>query len=774
MAEGDKDPTPAVPAADEPSAEPTTDAATPVDPREVPAGERTTVPTATPSEADPTRRSPAVRAEDGDRPGWWRLSRREMLGLGLGGAAAGALGLAVGFLGGRRYERRTRHVPSRDEAFNPSAFLAIATDGTVHVWVTRSEMGQGVATSLPQIVADELEADWRAVRIHQAPASPVYGNQLTVGSASIRTMYGELRQAGAVARAMLVQAAADTWEAPADDCFAADGAVVHRPSGRRLPFGALATRAADVPMPADAPLKASADFRLIGRPTRRLDAPAKVDGTARYGLDVRVAGRLVASIERPPALGADLIDLDDGAAREVEGVVDVLRLPQGIAVVALSTWAAFAGRRALRAEWSQSSHAHLSTDSIEATLLEALDAGPGGAARSDGDAEEALRGAPRTLTATYQFPYLAHATMEPINATARVAGGRCDVWAPTQAPQRVQRVAAEVTGLPVARCHVEVTYLGGGFGRRSELPEVHDALELAKALSPRPVQVVWTREDDVRNDLYRNIAAHRFTVGLDAAGRPLAWKNEIVTPRGGASGEVNRYAVEGAAEVPYDVGPVEVRWAGVDLPFPTGIWRSVGHSYNAFAVESMIDEVAEAAGADPVQFRLERLPGHPRQQAVLRKVAEISGWSDRPTEGPKAYGVAVHGCFGSYCAQVAEVSLQDGRPRVHRVWAAVDCGQPINPLSIEAQVEGGIVWGLTAALRGRISHRAGAVVESNFQDYRLLRFDEMPEVAVSILDADRSPTGMGEVAVPPIAPAVGNALAALTGERRRRLPFEEA
>jgi isoquinoline 1-oxidoreductase beta subunit len=707
----------------------------------------------------------------------WRLTRRDLLGLGLSATAAGAAGLALGVWGGRKLERRAGRVPPRPEPLNPSVFLTVDHDGTTTIWVTRSEMGQGVATSLPMIVAEELDADWRHIRIEQAPASASFGSQATVASNSIRELYRPLREAGAIARRMLVRAAAAAWQIDESDCETDPGFVVHRPSGRRLGYGALAETAGGLPVPDDAPLKDPRAFRIIGQPTLRLDTAAKIDGRARYGIDVRQPGQLFASIERPPRLGATLRRIDEAAARAVAGVVDVIRDDRSATVVAEHTWAAFAGRRALAAEWTEGDHPDLDTGVLAAQLRARVDTLEGSAvARADGDVEAALSSASRILDATYEVPYLAHACMEPINCTAQRTPEGLTLWAPTQLPQRMQRRAAERAGLPLDAVTLHVTMLGGGFGRRVEDLEVMDAVRVAEHVRPRPVQVVWRREDDLRHDRYRDAAAHRLKVALDGAGRPLAWRHHIATPSRvrSASGEVDALRVEGAREMPYAFdGGVEVRWSNTTSPVPTGIWRSVSHSHTALAVEAMVDEVAQAAGSDPVRFRLDRLGAHPDQAAVLRRVAEACRWDDGAPAG-RARGVALHRCYGSICAQVAEVSRDSaGGLRVHKVWAAIDCGRVINPLTVEAQVEGAIVWGLTAALYGRIEHREGRVVQGNFDDYPLLRADEMPEVEVSLVEANRSPSGVGEVAVPPVAPAVVNAAAALDGGTRlRRLPLE--
>jgi len=703
---------------------------------------------------------------------FFKLNRRQLLGLGLTSAATGGAGLALGFWGGSRYERRLMRVPPREQPFSPNVFLALDHDGTTTVWVTRSEMGQGVSTALPMIVADAMDADWSRVRIEHAPASRTFGNQATMASASVRSMHEELREAGGIARAMLLTAAAALWEVSVDDCDTRAGRVVHRRSGRTVGYGALASRAAELDVPSDgAPSEAR---RILGRPTPRLDAAPKASGRAIYGLDVRLPGMRFASLERPLGIGGHVGAIDEAAARQVPGVRDVIRLPSGsVAVIADHTYAAFAGRRALAAEHDAGAQGSLSTEGVLAALREATTR-DGAEAHSVGDVAAAMGRAARRLEATFEVPYLAHQCMEPINATARREGERLEVWAPTQDPMGARERAAEVAGLDLANVQLHVTLLGGGFGRRSVPAEVREVVELAAHTAPDPVQLVWTREDDVRHDYYRCAAVHRFEVGIDGDGRVIAWRDHLATPShsGGEAdgGRVDSIAVEGAAQLPYRVGAASVRWQDVAAPIPTGIWRSVGHSYNAFAVEAMIDEVARATEADPVELRRAMLPESSRERAVLEAVAERSGWSEPPPEG-RARGVAVHACYGGVCAQVAEVSLDDGRPVVHRVWAAVESGRIMNPAGVKAQIEGGVVFGLSAALQGRITVEGGRVAQSNFHDAPLLRMPECPEIDVVIVERDAPPGGIGEVGVPPIAPAVASALARLRGEPVRRLPL---
>ncbi|MCG8416714.1 MAG: xanthine dehydrogenase family protein molybdopterin-binding subunit [Proteobacteria bacterium] len=697
-----------------------------------------------------------------------KISRREFLLAGAGSTAAGGAALILGFFVGRRYERKklVYPVPPRPEAFAPNAFLAIDGDGSVTVWVTRSEMGQGVSTALPMLVAEELDADWATIRIEQALANPAYGDQATVASRSVSRLWGPLRKAGAAAREMLIGAASQTWAVDRAQCTAERGAVVHVPTGRRIGFGALAGLAASLDVPADPPLKEPKDFRLLGRRIPRLDIPAKVDGSAGYGLDVRLSGQLFAVVARCPMFGGRAASFDAASARSVPGVRDVVEISSGVAVVADGTWAAVKGREALNIQWTGGA-----PDLSSAGMSELLRSGTetsGDTVNSVGDAGAVLAAADqpdRTVEAVYEVPYLAHAAMEPINCTAHLAGGTCHVWVPTQAPVRAQRAVAETLGIKVSDVIVHTTLLGGGFGRRSVPAEVREAVELARATG-KPIQVVWSREDDIRHDFYRQATAHRLTARLDDSGWPVAWRHRVVAS--------HRSAVDGASEIPYKIGNFAAEFVKVESKIPLGIWRSVSHSYTAFAVECFIDELAARTGKDAIAFRRHLLADSPRDLAVLDAVAEKSGWSTPPRQG-RYRGVALHPCFGSHVAQVAEISANPrGKMRVHRVTCAVDCGMIVNPDIIEAQIEGAIAFGLTAALYGQIRLDKGRVVESNFHDYRVLRFDEMPEVDVHILPTTHKPGGIGEVGVPPIAPAVANAVSAATNTRVRALPIQRA
>ncbi len=675
------------------------------------------------------------------------------------GAAAGA-SLFIGF-----------HLPGRARGnadalgmapFKPNAWLEVLPTGTINIWTGRSEMGQGVMTAMPMIVAEELEADWASVRVIQADADPAYGNQMTVGSRSVQSGWGPLRQAGAAAREMLISAAALTWGVPRNECTAVVGTVRHA-SGRQLSYGELADRAATLPVPQNPPLKPSSAFRIIGTAVPRVDTRDKVTGRAKFGLDTRVPGMVFAAVARCPVFGGRVRRYDAAAALQVAGVTRVEPISSGVAVIADNTWAAFQGKRALEVEWDEGATARQSDSGIWRAFAAAAERA-GDVVRSDGDVNSALARASRTTEAVYHAPYLAHACMEPMNCTAHVTRDRCEIWAPTQNPQGIQREAARITRLPTEAVTVHVTFLGGGFGRRGGPTDYGtEAIELAHTLGV-PVQVVWTREDDIQNGVYRPATYNVMRGALDRSGRPVAWSHKLVGPSG-ASFMITR----GADELIYAIPHFRLERVTEDPGIPIAPWRGVGPSQNGFIVESFVDELAHAAGKDPYAFRRELVAGHPRLVGVLDTAARAAGWGT-PLAG-RHRGIALWQFGDTYVAEVAEVSVTGGQVRVHRVVAAVDCGIVINPDGVVAQTEGNIVYGLTAALYGEITVDRGRVTQSNFHDYRMLRLHEMPDVEVHLVRSDAPPGGVGEAALPAIAPAVCNALFAATGKRIRKLPI---
>jgi len=661
----------------------------------------------------------------------------------------------------------------------PNAWLRIGTDESILVIVDRSEMGQGVTTSLPMLLAEELEADWSKVRIEFAPADPKYNNLLfgmqgTGGSSSVRAAFTALRQAGAAAREVLIDAAAQTWSVDRAECHAENGAVVHS-GGRRLTYGHLVATAATLPVPADPPLKESADWKIIGTRVPRLDTPIKVDGSAEFGIDVTLPGMLTAVVARCPVFGGKVASFDAAAAQAVPGVRQVVQIASGIAVVADGYWPAKVGRDALQISWNEGATAAASSAGISRLLAERAGR-PGVRARHDGTPDAALSVAARRLEAVYETPFLAHATMEPMNAAAHVRPDGVDIWAPTQFQTGAHQLGAAIGGVPLEQVKVHTTYLGGGFGRRFELDFIQEALETSKAVGA-PVKVVWSREDDTRHEFYRPASYHRLSAGLDGGNRPVAWTHRVVAPSimirlfpGTVQNNLDGEAVEGAVEMPYAVPNVHVDYVMADTGIPVGFWRSVNHSYNAFAVESFIDELAHAANQDPYEYRRGLLANAPRYIRVLELAATKAGWGSALPDGVFR-GIAVHKAFESYVAQVAEVSVgADGTVRVHRVVCAIDCGPVVNPDSVEAQMQSGIVYGLTAALYGEIGIADGRVVQGNFHDYPMLLMGAMPRVETHIVPSTDSQGGVGEPGTPPIAPAVCNAIFAATGKRIRKLP----
>lgn len=693
-----------------------------------------------------------------------KIERREFLKL---GAVAGS-GLLLGV-----------HVPwgkaftaaAQAAAFQPNVFLRIDPDDVVTIWCARSDMGQGVRTALPMIVADELDADWNRVRVEQADAHPrSYGRMMTVGSSSVRNgAWMPLRRAGAAAREMLVSAAAARWGVNASECVTEAGRVTHTASGRSLRYGQVAEAAAALPVPASPTLKDPSRFRLIGTRAKVLDGPAKVTGQAVYGADVRLPGMLFATVVHPPRFGDRVASFDATGARAVAGVRQVVQVSKGVAVVGESTWAALQGAKALRVSWQDGGFA-LSSDEIFRSFA-GLAQRPGVEAEKRGDASAALvsAGAARRIDAVYEAPYLAHATMEPMNCTADVRADRCEIWAPTQNPQGTQSTAAQITGLPIEAVTVHVTLLGCGWGRRSRTDFVEDAVETSKAVGA-PVQLLWTREEDMQHDYYRPAVHHRLTGAVDAGGRLTALHAKVVAQPFASRDGVDGPAVAGMAENDYAIPNVLVEYCRPNLPVPVGYWRSVGPSQNTFILESFVDELAHLAKRDPVEFRRELLTNSPRLRHVLDVAAQRGGWGSALPAG-RARGVALVNDKGGLVAQVAEVSLEGDRVRVHKVTCAADCGRIIHPGIVEGQIVGSIVAGLAAALHGEITIENGRVKQSNFHDYSLLRLREMPVVEVHLLSSEEEPGGVGEPAVPPLAPAVANALFALTGTRIRRLPI---
>lgn len=683
------------------------------------------------------------------------------------------------------------HGPARHPDATPlNAFVRIAEDDTIAIALPQSEMGQGVFTALPMLVAEELDADWARVQPEHGAAHKAYAQtlgpgvrmQVTGGSTSVPAWHQPLREAGATARAMLVAAAAARWDVSPAECTTENSVVTHAASGKSARYGELVSEAARMSPPAGVQLKDPADYRIIGTDLPRADLVAKVDGTAAFGMDTRLAGMKYATVVACPVFGGRVGSVDEAAARAVPGVLDVLAFDDFVAVVADSTWHAKKGAEALSVTWDEGPNADLSSAAISAALRDALDDDGARKMRKDGKARKLLAEAETIIEADYEVPYVHHATMEPMNCTAHVQTDRCDVWAPTQAQTLAVNTASKRSGLSKDKVFVHTTFLGGGFGRRGQDDFVDQAVQIATR-TDGPVQLVWTREEGFRHGFYRPAFTCRQRATLTADGRrPHAWHAR-------ASGDnvlrlwvpglledlkfLDTFAVEGLPESPYAIEHVLVEYARREFKVPIGFWRSVGHSHNAFFKEGFFDEIAHAAGRDPVELRRELLEHHPRERAVLDKAAEAAGWGSPPAG--RHQGVALHESFGSIVAEVAEISVTDGQLKVHKVTAAVDCGPVVHPDTVHAQVMGAIGFGLSEALRGRIEIDKGRVVQSNFHDYPLLSMAEMPEVEVHIIEDSGGPVGgIGEVGTPPIAPAVCNAIFAATGQRIRSLPILDA
>ena len=698
-------------------------------------------------------------------------------------------GIATGIVGGglvlgmRFAERRDLHAGASGRTLAPNAYVRIAPDDTISVSIGKSEMGQGIYTGLAMILAEELDVDPARVRVEFVGADPAWNvpglpMQFTGGSMSTSSFYQTLREAGARARAMLLAAAAQKWQVDAAELRTNDGRVYR--GSTSVTFGALADAAAQLPVPQTVTLKDPQEFRWLGKPQKRLDAPMKVDGTAQFGIDIRRPGMLFAVIARPPVIGATLRRLDDTAARAVPGVVDVKEIPGGIAVYGNNTHAARRGREALVLEWDEGAQGTFSTAGLRGRYQRLLER-PGATAQSIGDAKSALRKARRTLDVTYELPYLAHAPMEPLNCVADVRADSCELWLGTQMQSKDRDAAAELLGLDPSKVTLHNTFLGGGFGRRAQRHSevVVDAVNVSKAVG-KPVLTMWTREDDVQGLSYRPFVMSRVRAGVDASGALVAWHQSVAAQgvlRGGWTDmfipkdlPFDPSTVEGVSDMPWEIPNLWVDAHEGQSPVSVLWWRSVGHSHSGFTVNSALDEAAVLAGADPLQFRRALLAGKPRHLKVLDTVAELAQWNAGAPAG-RGRGIALVESFGSIVAQVAEVSVEGGAVRVHRVWCAIDCGFAVNPSGVKAQMESAINYGLTAALYGEITFADGRVQQSNFHDYPILRMNEAPEIDVAIVNSGERMGGAGEPGTPPIAPAVANAIYAATGKRIRTLPI---
>ncbi|MBW1722310.1 MAG: xanthine dehydrogenase family protein molybdopterin-binding subunit [Deltaproteobacteria bacterium] len=717
------------------------------------------------------------------------MTRREFMKDSL--AAAGLTIIASVTPFGYRLVNASEMKKDEIAAFNPTAWIRITPDDIVTLTMGPTEMGQGTHTSLAMVIADELEADWKKVRIRMGEARPEFINpilhvQLTVASASIRAFYMPLRTMGAACQAMLLEAAARQWKVPKKECRAIGGKVFHKKSNRSLTYGQLCLEAAKLKVPENPPLKKEKEFKFIGKKIPRMDIPDKVSGKAVYGLDFSLPGLHYAVIARPPAYGAKPVSFDRKAAEAVKGVKKVLEIPQGVAVCAESLDAAWAGRDALKVKWGPGTIPLMDNEYIERSLMEDLDK-PGSKAVSTGDVEAALKGAKSKVKAIYFVPFVAHATMEPMNCTVHVRSDGCDIWAPTQGQTVPQAIASKITGLPKDKVNVHTTFLGCGLGRRGRPDFIVEALIIGKALG-KPVKVVWTREEDIKYDAFRAAMSHRIEAGLDDKGQVIAWSHKTVSPSilkdinpKGIQNGVDFMSLWGLADFPksphnnrimYEIPNLYIEFLISKLPIPVAPWRSVQNGPNAFVIESFIDELAHAVGKDPLEFRLAHLKNNKRPRRVLETVAEKAGWG-RPLPEGMGRGIAQHSCFGTYVAQVAEVSVnkREGTFKVHRLVIAVDCGPAVHPFNIKTQIEGAATIALSTVLREEVKFSKGGVESANFDDYSPIRITEVPDIEVHIIKSNDKIGGIGEPGVPPTAPAVANAIFNATGARVRRIPI---
>jgi len=699
-------------------------------------------------------------------------------------SAGGAL--LLGCRVGERSGATTAAAAETPPAFAPNAFIRIGSDGRVTLVMNQVEMGQGTYTSMPMLMAEELEVGLDQVQLEHAPpddklyANPFFGDQETGGSSSVRAFYEPLRRAGATARTMLVAAAAQTWDVEPASCRAKRGVVTHTPSGRTLSYGALAEKAAKLPVPEKVALKDPKDFTLIGTPAKRLDKAEKVNGTAQYGIDVRLPGMKIATVAASPVVGGKVAGLDEAKAMAIPGVHQIVNLGDVVAVVADHMWAAKQGLAALAIRWDDGPNGNVST----ADVVQGLDAAsqqPGVVARTQGHVAEALAGAAQKIDAVYQVPFLAHATMEPMNCTVHVRNDGCEVWTGSQTLSRAQATAARVTGLPLEKVVVHNHLLGGGFGRRLEYDWVTQAVRIGQKVEG-PVKVVWTREEDMQHEFYRPYYYDRMAAGLDARGKPVAWSHRVVGPAILArylppafKNGIDTDGVDGAVFLTYDIPAIQVEFVRHEEPvLNTTFWRGVGPTHNIFVMESFMDELAAAAKADPVEYRRALLSKVPRARAVLDLAAKAAGWG-RPLPAGHGRGVALlYSSWGSYLAEVAEVEVSKaGEVRVHRIVCAVDCGTVINPDIVTAQIESGVNFGISGALWGEVTLKNGRVEQSNFHDYRVLRMNEAPTIEVHLVRSLEAPGGIGEPGTSITAPALANAIFAATGKRLRRLPVKD-
>ena len=687
-------------------------------------------------------------------------------------------GLVLGFY--LPYTNKLNGKTSAATLFEPNAWIKVQSDNIVQIMVGKSEMGQGVLTSLPMIIAEEMDLDWSKVVVEKAPANrKKYGWQMTGGSNSVSGGYNKLRQAGATAREMLVMAASEEWSVPISECNTNNGNVIHERTGRKLSYGDLAEKASQLKVPKKPTLKNKSDFSIIGQNIKRTDTLSKINGTAQFAMDVQLDGMVYATIVHSPVFGRKLKSFNKASVSDISGVINIFAIESGLAIVAKNTWAALKTGKQIEIKWDEGEAAGLDDETIRKQLLDASKE-KGSVVRKEGNVKKALQSSDKIIEAIYESPLQAHATMEPMNCTAYVQKDKCQVWAGTQDPNGARKIASKITGLSKKQVEVNVTFLGGGFGRRAFNDFVTEAVEISNEIK-KPVKMIWTREEDMQHDFYRPPSLHMMKGAFDQNDNLTTWKHSIVAPSilftqlikipFPFKEKIDFITLEGAKHLPYKIPNMQVDFQMIKTPIPLGWWRSVYNSQNAFANECFMDELAEKAGKDSVQFRLGLLPKSSRDTGVIKLVAEKSGWNDFRND-PTYQGISCHKSFGTWVAQVARVSVENNKVKVHEVFCAVDCGTVINPAIVKAQISSGIIYGLSATLKSKITIKNGRVNQNNFDDFEVIRMNEAPKIHVYMVDNDKSPKGVGEPGLPPIAPAVVNAVYAATGKRIRTLPIQ--
>ncbi len=670
--------------------------------------------------------------------------------------------------------------PLTSTAFEPNAWIKVQPDNFVRIMVAKSEMGQGVVTSLPMIVADEMDLDWSQVIAEKAPADrKKYGWQMTGGSNSVSGGWKKLRKAGATAREMLVSAAAQEWDVSKNECTSKLGTVIHESTGRVLSYGELAGKASTLVIPKKPKLKSKNEFTIIGKDKKKKDTPSKINGTAEFALDVQLDGMVYATVIHSPVFGGEVKSFDKSSVSDVSGIINIFIIERGLAIVAENTWAALKAGKKIKIDWSDGDSAGVDSKKIRKDLMKASEK-KGSVVRKEGNVKKALASSDNIHEVIYESPLQAHATMEPMNCTAYVKKDQCEVWAGTQDANGARKIAAKASNLSKKQVKVNVTYLGGGFGRRAHNDFVEEAVEISKVMK-KPVKLIWSREEDMQHDYYRPASVHVMKGAFDQNNQLTSWSHRIAAPSilftqfvkipFPFKEKADIISVEGAKHLPYEIPNMQVDFQMTKTTIPLWFWRSVYNSQNAFANECFMDELSEKAGKDPVQFRLDLLPKNSRDAGVINLVAEKSGWTDFNND--KIFqGFSCHKSFGTWVAQVARVSIENNQVKVHEVHCAVDCGTLINPANAKTQISSGIIYGLSATLKSKITVKDGRIVESNFDDFDVIRMDETPDIHVYFVDSDEDPTGLGEPGLPPIAPAVTNAVYAATGKRFRNLPIQ--